>query len=1218
MTILQDVDIKYFDADGNLQTRATVPVCEGSVVHYELQQSHYCKLSFKTAFAIDLHLGDFIDTSFGRFELVDKYKPEYDGTEYSYQPQFDAYYRKWKNKTCKYIPTAGASETSFTLTASIAVHGRVVLKNLARLGKLSKTYFFSPDYVPPSVTQDETSASGVTYSDTDYIVSIDSTVDAAKARNVSYQNVSILDALSNIAEAFECEWWVTENIIHFGECRLGQDSDISFKLGANVASMTNSTSTAEYATRLYSFGATKNLPDTYKQDADEDITKDGVVQKRLMLPTNAELEKYATSSAEAKAVVSKIRTQLNENGFVLSDNGYLQVGNIGEDEAVEATLTNDDDYPRNIIKINSDPEVYESTVDNEETSTEGDTITRYFYRLSDLTLVDEDGEELGAVEFVSSYILSGKTLHLIFQSGSLNGMDFEAEFNPHGEPEYLTDDNGDYILDSNGNKKINPAAQCFEVVANEDYGRFLPDKVLKPKKGDTFVLYNWDSTKMGDGVLIYAASADLLLDTIEYLKKSKIDANTYTCTMLNDHIFNSGNPIFYDLGTQVTIVNPAYFSDGKRLSRIIGYEVKLDIPWDDVQFIVGEEPSYSKIGELSKDISALTYNGGSSSGTGGTGGGGGSSVSIVKRNDRTAFSDTNVMSSLRSLAEFVRLTGAQIIQGFKTFKDGINVLDKLQIGSNYSIDENGNAILADVTTSRIHDAGSTEEDRVIAGAEGYDIYMGTDGKSHMYIDYLNVRNRAVFSALEIRKVSYSGGVLLLSQAGSTIARVDEIKSADGTTVVAYKCWATADDGTTATQNWWKAGMMALSQTFNVKAGHYANTGNRYWWRLVVDAGQETLEDGKLYDYFTVSNVEKFQGSAANVPHTDTDEETGEKTTAWTSLAERMLEQDGYETDTDGTNITGRYFYGMDTDSDAPTVGDVAVQAGDQVRWTARGNVVKITTSTEDGAEENAPAMVMYHGMGAPYTTGVKDASGEETVSPYQWKTITRLDSPGKTYVNSDNFVWFSGSLDNTIEPIATWLSIMPSESTIVRHADGTTTPEEITLTLRKYRGNATTVVTEGVEWSASWTDTDGAEHKDVSLPNGVLTEAGSLSKMDGTVEVKATYDGMEASVGIPVLKDAEGEDAVQVDVLTDKGTTLRPTLTETTLTAYVTKGGEDVSDQLAPHCYSWTRVSEDTASDTTWNQLHSGVGRSITVTKAEVFRQSLFECTVDTTSLYGD
>lgn len=957
MNILQELPIQYYK-NGVKQVRANIPVCDGATVHYELMNSHYCKLSWRAAKPVALHLGDFIETSFGRFELTEKYKPTYDGLEYTCEPEFQAYYRKWKNKNCKYIPTTGASETSFTLTASIDKHARVILRNLGVLGARSKTFYFNPDYVPPTTLTDTTGQT-TQYSATDFIAVFDSTVDIKKARNVSYQNISILDAIAAIAEAFECEWWVTENVIHFGECRLEQDSDIRFEIGVSAASMSNSTSTAEYATRLYAFGAEKNLPDTYKKDASADITQDGVVQKRLMLPTSSELTAYSKTSTEAKETVDKINSLLTENGFVLSDGGYLQVGDISEDEAVEGVLTNDDDYPRNIIKIGSDPEVYESEVDNDETAEEGDKTHRWFYRLHDLTLVDEDGNQTGKVEFLDEYILSGKTLHIIFQSGSLNGLDFEAQFNPHGLSEYLLDENGQYILDSNGNKQINPDAQCFEVVGNEDYGRFLPDDTLKPKKGDTFVLYNWDSMKMGNGTLITAASCELLLDTIEYLKESMIDANTYTCEMEGNYVFNKGNALFHDVGTSVTLVNPAYFADGERKSRIIGYEVKLDIPWDGLQYTVGEEPSYSKLGELSKEVSSLTYKGLAYTSTGNSSGGG-TNIYLVKQNDKTAFSDTNTMSSLRELAEFVRLTGAQTVSGEKSFADEMHAVKGLTVAEKYGIDDNGAAILSTTTTEEIRNAATTLADRTLIGGTGYDMYVDSSGKSTLWVDILMVRVRAYFASLEIRKVSYSGGTTLFSNAGSTLCRVTAVTGG-------WKCYAYADDGTTRTMNWWKVGDQALCQTFNIKSGVYDNVSNRYYWRLVTEVGQEVLEDGRTYDYVVLSNEKSFSGTLEG------------KT---------------------GTFIG----YDQSTTCDTPAMGDVIVQVGSQTDADGRGNVIKLATSSEE--EGDAPCIKMYHG-----------------ISSYAWTGLTAIISPKCVKFRTGFFEIFSSDDASDASPMIQYMGV---------------------------------------------------------------------------------------------------------------------------------------------------------------------------------------------------
>ena len=329
-------------------------------------------------------------------------------------------------------------------------------------------------------------------------------------------------------------------------------------------------------------------------------------------------------------------------------------------------------------------------------------------------------------------------------------------------------------------------------------------------------------------------------------------------------------------------------------------------------------------------------------------------------------------------------------------------------------------VLHDVVVDRIHDPKSTPAERTIIGAQGLDIYMGKDGKAHMYIDYLAVRNKFFASSAEVRKVSYSGGTSIFSNAGSTIAKVVYIFDDAGKNVIAYKCYCVADDGTTATSNWWRVGMMALCQTFNVKTGIYNNVSNRYYWRLCVGAGQETLEDGKLYDYVILSNVREFGGGDNILPsyvlRILADE--ADNYLSWggvlvginarennTSLANLLMRQDGKAVDDNNTPIADRMFYGYEPvaggEPDIPTAGDVIVNVGDQVSWNSRGNVIKLSTSTEDNSTDNAPSLTMYHGVGAPYrVNGV--------VNVWQWKRITAILSPEEIRLNTKYFKLYSG------------------------------------------------------------------------------------------------------------------------------------------------------------------------------------------------------------------
>lgn len=609
MKTFKEIDIKYYDNSGNVQVRCTIPVTQDALVHYELMQSHYCKLSFKLSRPTYFLLGDFIETPYGRFELIDLTKAKDNDTiGYSYEIQFDAYYRKLKNKILKYRPNTGSQEATFSLTSKISTQIEVIMKNLAYYAKLDKSYLYDPNFEGEG---------------TDYTYVIDASVDANAAKLITYSNSSILDAIANIAQTFGCEWWFEGNILHFGTCE-NTNAITDFRLNDNIVSMSSSQSQSTYANRVYAFGAARNLPSRYKNDSDADITKDGVVEKRLMLPTSAECSEQN-------------KQMLAENGFELK-NGYIQVGGLREDQYVEGVTTNDDIYPRNLIKT-SKVTSYEKDVEDESTPEEGDYIKRTFYRVNSLTIVNDDGEKTGDMAFRKAYILSGKNLHIVFQSGSLNGIDFECEFNPDGVPEILLDDDGNPIF-KDGKEQINPKSQVFEIVANEDYGRFLPDITLHPKDGDTFVLYNWDSTKLGD-TLVSSASNELLTDAIKDLKKSVIDPTTYTCTAEANYSYNHGRGNLHGVGDRVNLYNKGY-GDSYRASRIIGYEFSLDIPFDGAKYYVGEKPSYSRLNAMESKIEELIYNGQSYlNGNGGSG----RSIYIIKSYDSITPTDYNVFSA---------------------------------------------------------------------------------------------------------------------------------------------------------------------------------------------------------------------------------------------------------------------------------------------------------------------------------------------------------------------------------------------------------------------------------------------------------------------------------------------------------------------------------------------------------------------------------------------
>lgn len=799
MKTYKNIDIKYYDNDGNIHVRCSVPVTQDALVHYELMQSHYCKLSFKLYKPTYFLLGDFIDTPYGRFELIDLTKAKDNDTiGYSYEIQFDAYYRKFKNKILKYRPNTGSQEATFSLTSKISTHVEVIMKSLAYYAKLDKSYLYDPKFEGEG---------------TDYTYVIDASVDANAAKLITYSNTSVLDAIANIAQTFECEWWFEGNILHFGTCE-NTNAIVDFRLNDNIVSMSSSQSQSTYANRVYAFGAARNLPSGYKNDADADITKDGVVEKRLMLPTSAECS-------------DKNKQLLAENGFELK-NGYIQVGGLHEDQYVEGVTTNDDIYPRNLIKT-SNVTSYEKDVEDESTPEEGDYIKRTFYRVNSLTIVNDDGEKTGDMAFRKAYILSGKNLHIVFQSGSLNGMDFECEFNPDGVSEILKDDDGNPIL-KDGKEQINPKSQVFEIVANEDYGRFLPDTTLHPKDGDTFVLYNWDSTKLGDA-LVSAASNELLTDSIKNLKKSIIDPTTYTCTAEANYSFNQGRGNLHGVGDRVNLYNKGY-DDSYRSSRVIGYEFSLDIPFDGAKYYVGEKPSYSRLNAMESKIEELVYNGQSYlNGNGGSG----RSIYIIKSYDSITPTDYNVFSAKAVDEQRLNKTKDDTVKGTITWEKVQKLFSGLHVGN--SNNENGGSWTPDA-----------------------------EGRSHLITDYLEVRMKAIFEELVINKTSTIGGKEIISPAGGVVAhKVEEVTvTYNNVSQKAYRCYFLAEQEGDAVDNDFAIGDQVRSESFNVRKGTYHKDGNHFYWRLVIGRDEDPVElEGKKYHYIDLSDTDC--ATASDVP-----------------------------------------------------------------------------------------------------------------------------------------------------------------------------------------------------------------------------------------------------------------------------------------------------------------------------------------------------------------
>lgn len=122
--------------------------------------------------------------------------------------------------------------------------------------------------------------------------------------------------------------------------------------------------------------------------------------------------------------------------------------------------------------------------------------------------------------------------------------------------------------------------------------------------------------------------------------------------------------------------------------------------------------------------------------------------------------------------------------------------------------------------------------------EGFVIKVDSKtGKSYIEVDELFVRIKAMFSELEIKKLSYAGGNYMFTAAGMKCGTVEEHEDF-------WRCYLLVDDGETAIENPFKEGDQIRFQDFNIKPGIYENVSNRYYWRLCVGVGEDYIDLSK--------------------------------------------------------------------------------------------------------------------------------------------------------------------------------------------------------------------------------------------------------------------------------------------------------------------------------------------------------------------------------------
>lgn len=368
-------------------------------------------------------------------------------------------------------------------------------------------------------------------------------------------------------------------------------------------------------------------------------------------------------------------------------------------------------YPRRIGTL--------SGVRSEQhTDDDGEPFTIYYVKDTSLTFDP------------NSYEIGGLVKQMTFQSGELNGRDFEVNYDT---------------------KK-----REFEIITQWPYDddTQLPGGLLIPKVGDEYILWNIRMPKE-----YYTLAEQEFAEAVdEYLLEH--DQDRYVYKGRTDYVEVARRRLTLDVGRRVRLESNEYFpGTGYRTSRItsisqsVQYPSEMDIEVSDVLGKGALEKIDEELGEVrhyAKTASAGLPD-------------------IVRSWENTPASDFNLFSAKRSRKEFLNKRENDTAQGLITFEQGLRLggFESGIVGG--EIDAAGNAELLSVVVRSLLRSPSFVDGLL---GSGWQLEMDADGISHLAVDRLTVRQTMRVLELLVEKVRSVGGELVVSAADGKVSGVD--------------------------------------------------------------------------------------------------------------------------------------------------------------------------------------------------------------------------------------------------------------------------------------------------------------------------------------------------------------------------------------------------------------------------------------------------------------
>lgn len=368
-------------------------------------------------------------------------------------------------------------------------------------------------------------------------------------------------------------------------------------------------------------------------------------------------------------------------------------------------------YPRRIGTLSS-------VRSEQHTGEDGEPFTIYYVKDTSLTFDP------------NSYEIGGLVKQMTFQSGELNGRDFEVNYDT---------------------KK-----REFEIITQWPYDddTQLPGGLLIPKVGDEYILWNIRMPKE-----YYTLAEQEFAEAVdEYLLEH--DQDRYVYKGRTDYVEVARRRLTLDVGRRVRLESNEYFpGTGYRTSRItsisqsVQYPSEMDIEVSDVLGKGALEKIDEELGEVR--LYAKTASAGL--------------PDIVRSWENTPASDFNLFSAKRSRKEFLNKRENDTAQGLITFEQGLRLGGFKSGIAGGEIDAAGNAELLSVVVRSLLRSPSFVDGLL---GSGWQLEMDADGISHLAVDRLTVRQTMRVLELLVEKVRSVGGELVVSAADGKVSGVD--------------------------------------------------------------------------------------------------------------------------------------------------------------------------------------------------------------------------------------------------------------------------------------------------------------------------------------------------------------------------------------------------------------------------------------------------------------